>query len=217
VDTEPDQTILVWHIATHVYLSWYEAKHSRRPHSLAQVTQELSNYMIFLLAARPYMLPDNASRQWYIELCNKVIHELEYGSEADLLTLIRVQGDTTLSFREPPQPYKPADRFERNLTFDRACQLGAKLISKDQETPDANMLELINQVWVEMLYYAAYRCRPDSHVRQLSNGGEITTVVALMLEYTNSGFFRSNKEGSDGLPDFFFPMPTAPPGAFRQT
>ena len=48
VGTELDESILVWHIATHVYLSWYEGEHGCLTH-LAKVTQELSNYMLFLL------------------------------------------------------------------------------------------------------------------------------------------------------------------------
>jgi hypothetical protein len=53
------------------------------------------------------------------------------------------------------------------------------------------MLELMSQVWVELLCYAAARCSPDSHARQLSNGGEFTTIVAFLIEYTKS----SNMEG----------------------
>ncbi|KAK1609973.1 hypothetical protein QYE76_033646 [Lolium multiflorum] len=181
LDTEPDESLLLWHIATHVYVSWYEETHAGRLNHLAQVTQELSNYIIFLLAARPYMLPDNASRQRYVEICNAVLNQLKcsYRSEADLLKLIRDHGDALLRA-------KIEDVFERNTIFDRACLLGAMLISKELETPDANMLELISQVWVELLCYVALRCRPDSHARQLSNGGEFTTVVAILLEYAKS-------------------------------
>ncbi|XBI88533.1 hypothetical protein VPH35_026497 [Triticum aestivum] len=173
VDTELDDSILVWHIATHVYLSWYEAKHRSLP-QLAKVTQELSNYMMFLLAARPYMLPDNASRQKYIEL-GRGIGRSRPARNADH----RIEANV--------------DEVEENVTFDRASQLGTMLISKELETPDASMLKLISQVWVEMLSYAGYRCRPDSHARQLSNGGEIITIVALMVEYTKSGFLEFNE------------------------
>jgi hypothetical protein len=48
------------------------------------------------------------------------------------------------------------------------------------------MLELMSQVWVELVCYAAARCSPDSHARQLSNGEEFTTVVAFLIEYTKS-------------------------------
>ncbi|KAF7006378.1 hypothetical protein CFC21_021427 [Triticum aestivum] len=207
VDTELDQSILVWHIATHVYLSWYKAEHGCLPHH-AKVTEELSNYMMFLLAARPYMLPDNASRQKYIELCNKVINDLKlkYSSAEDLIMLVRNHGDALGAGRA--QPSGNADTIEENAdiiieneTFDRASQLSTKLIT--METPDTGMLKLINQVWVEMLSYAGYRCRPDSHARQLSNGGEITTIVVLLVEYLKSDFLEFEKVEQDaelGMP-----------------
>ncbi|XP_037481140.1 uncharacterized protein LOC119358836 [Triticum dicoccoides] len=194
VDSELDESILVWHIATDVYLSWYEAGHKRLPHP-AKVTQELSNYMMFLLAARPYMLPHNASRQRYIELCNKVIYHLQYNSAVDLIKLMQGHGDALNAEQTQPAvvvenlvvDMPAATTKESSVTFDRACQLGSKLISKGLETPDA-MLDLISQVWVEMLCYTGHRCRPDSHARQLSSGGEITTVVAILMEFLKSDF-----------------------------
>ncbi|KAM3392608.1 hypothetical protein ACQJBY_013643 [Aegilops geniculata] len=196
VDTELDESILIWHIATHVYLNWYEAKHRCLPQH-GKVTQELSNYMMFLLVARPYMLPDNASRQRYIELCNKVIYHLDYSSAEDLIKLIQGHGDQLIA--ERTQPARNDDTIEENVdtiieneTFDRACQLGTTLISKELETPDAKMLELITQVWFEILFYVGFRCRPDSHARQLGNGGEIITIVALMVEYMKSGVAQFN-------------------------
>jgi hypothetical protein len=188
VDTDLDMTILVWHIATHVYLSWYEANHAHRPHHLAQVTQVLSNYMMFLLADRPYMLPNNIGRHTYVELCSRVIHNLKYSSEADLLRLIQVHRGA-LSAGSDDDISRDHDISEMS-TLERACQLGAKLISRELETPDANFLELISQVWVELLCYTAYRCIPDSHAKQLSNGGEFTTIVALLLQYAQYGILH---------------------------
>lgn len=45
-------------------------------------------------------------------------------------------------------------------------------------------LELLAQVWVEAMCYAAQRCSAYSHTMQLSNGGELITVAALLLEHT---------------------------------
>ncbi|XP_020167076.1 uncharacterized protein [Aegilops tauschii subsp. strangulata] len=206
VDSELDESILVWHIATDVYLSWYESEHKRLPHP-AKVTQELSNYMMFLLAARPYMLPDNATRQRYIELCNKVIYhlELQYSSAEDLIKLMQGHGDALNAEQTQPAvvvenlvvDMPAATTKESSVTFDRACQLASKLISKELETPDATMMDLISQVWVEMLCYTGYRCRPDSHARQLSSGGEITTVVAILMEFLKSYFLKFNKQEPD--------------------
>ncbi|VAI42500.1 hypothetical protein VPH35_103007 [Triticum aestivum] len=207
VGIELDESILVWHIATHVYLSWHDERYPPRP-ALADTIQVLSNYMFFLLAARPHMLPNNASRQRYIELCNKVVNCLKYSSAEDLVSLIRERGkalDTpeiaqTLE-HDPSRSSCSAEEtngaLQENLTFDRASQLGEKLIDMTLDTPatSADMLDLISQVWMEMLCYVSYRCTPDSHARQLSNGGEITTVVAILMEYMKSDIFDSKRVG----------------------
>ncbi|CAM0948410.1 unnamed protein product [Alopecurus aequalis] len=197
VEIQLDESILVWHIATQVYLTCcYDAKYKSRP-ALAMTIEVLSNYMVFLLAARPFMLPDNASRQSYVELCNKVInHVNNYNSAEDLVRLIREHGEAlNTSTTGPPPPADAAETeiLEMNLTFDRASKLGAWLICNELNTPDvagAHMLNLVAQVWMEMLCYASYRCRADSHARQLRNGGEITTLVAILMEYLKSDVLK---------------------------
>jgi hypothetical protein len=196
VDIKLEESILMWHIATHVYLSCYEEKHSSRP-NLAKAVQVISNYIIFLLAARPYMLPDNASRQRYVELCNKVINHLEYSSAEHLVKFIRENGERLNTTSSPPHAERIAEEDaeripEEDLTFDRASQLGAKLIAKELDEA-ADMLDLISQVWMEMLCYVSCRCRAESHARQLSDGGEIVTIVAILMEYMRTDFFKKNR------------------------
>uniref|UniRef100_A0ACD5X710 Uncharacterized protein n=1 Tax=Avena sativa TaxID=4498 RepID=A0ACD5X710_AVESA len=196
VDIQLEESILVWHLATHVYLSWYGEKHSAsRSSNLANTIQVLSNYIVFLLAARPYMLPGNASRQRYVELCDKVINHLEYSSAEDLVRLIRENGER-LNTSGPSPRAELERRSEGDLTFDRASHLGAKLIIEGLDTAD-DMLDLISQVWMEILCYVSYRCRPESHARQLSDGGEIMTIVAILMEYMRTGFLKDI--GLDGF------------------
>jgi hypothetical protein len=47
-------------------------------------------------------------------------------------------------------------------------------------------LEMVLAVWVELLLYAGGRCSRDSHARHLSNGGELVTVLWLMMAHQNS-------------------------------
>ncbi|VAI39207.1 unnamed protein product [Triticum turgidum subsp. durum] len=208
VDIELDESILVWHIATHVYLSWHDVRYSPRP-DLFKTVEVLSNYMVFLLAARPHMLPNNASRQRYIELCNKVINNLKYNSAEELVALIRQRGEElnspetaqTLQAKSTMDSHSPdetTETLQENLTFDRASRLSAKLIGMASETPAMGpcMLDLISEVWMQMLCYTSYRCTPDSHARQLSNGGEITTIVAILIEYMKSNIFNFKHIGS---------------------
>uniref|UniRef100_A0ACD5XF49 Uncharacterized protein n=1 Tax=Avena sativa TaxID=4498 RepID=A0ACD5XF49_AVESA len=194
VDIQLEESILVWHVATHVYLSWYDEKHSASQTNLANAIEVLSNYIVFLLAARPYMLPDNASRQRYVELCDKVINRVEYRSAEHLVRLIREKGER-INTAAPPPPHADLERRPaEDLTFDRASQLGAKLISKGLDAADG-MLDLISQVWMEIMCYVSYRCRPESHARQLSDGGEIITIVAILMEYMRTGFLKERLYG----------------------
>lgn len=46
-----------------------------------------------------------------------------------------------------------------------------------------DLLELIFNVWVDKLVYASTRGRTDSHIKQLSSGGELTTIVWIMAQH----------------------------------
>jgi hypothetical protein len=56
---------------------------------------------------------------------------------------------------------------------------------------DANVDEvsLLLRLWTDFLEYAANRCSRESHARKLSSGGELTTIVWLILEH-----LRQSKE-----------------------
>jgi hypothetical protein len=56
--------------------------------------------------------------------------------------------------------------------------LADELLSMESNTPD--LLQMMFEVWLEMLCYAANHCGGDSHARQLSSGGEFITVVWLL-------------------------------------
>jgi hypothetical protein len=45
------------------------------------------------------------------------------------------------------------------------------------------MLELIAQVWLEMLCFAGHRCTAYSHAKQLGSGGDLITLAALLVKY----------------------------------
>ncbi|KAM0906734.1 hypothetical protein ACQ4PT_016550 [Festuca glaucescens] len=71
VDMEIGESILVWHIATHFYLSRINGD------SIAKATGELSRYMFFLLAVRPSMLPYHGLDLSGLDLSQTSITRLE--------------------------------------------------------------------------------------------------------------------------------------------
>jgi hypothetical protein len=96
--------------------------------------------MFFLLAARPYMLPNPVNRQSYVRLCYDVIN-----AGHDLLGSIQDEAKTS-----------PAPQFEPrgNETLERGCRIAEGLISKGS---GVETMQMIFHLWLEMLCYTAYR------------------------------------------------------------
>jgi len=206
IDIELDESIVVWHIVTDLYLCWFkkQAKSSGRQDDtehqgdaqadLSKAVEALSNYMLFLLAARPYMLPPSADRNAYAQMCyamlppkgkrkNDALSALEFKSAEDLASSLRRLGDT-LGTGSPPitlqPPIEVLGRYDA-ATWETGAELGAKLIGEDRLVGKStgDMLEMIVQVWLEMLLHVGYRFSAYSHAKQLSNGSELVTVAAL--------------------------------------
>ncbi|WVZ83538.1 hypothetical protein U9M48_030675 [Paspalum notatum var. saurae] len=201
-----DERILVWHIATNIFLSWWRSEkkqHTTNKDDKAEVVEALSNYMVFLLATDPYMLSPAASRSSYIEVCYGLTTKgPRYGSAEELAGVLRSYGEGLLEAAATGSTDNLHIRYGFRLDFSTqqhlrlmlqtGCKLGAKLISSEvelQDTAAAGTLEVVAQVWVEMLCYAAEQCSADSHAKQLSNGGELITVAALLLKYLKKRHF----------------------------
>ncbi|CAL4951691.1 unnamed protein product [Urochloa decumbens] len=203
-----EETILVWHIATAVYTCWYKkqmeaagdagaAACRSRTTTMAEAVEALSNYMLFLLAARPYMLPAPANRNAYVEMCYG-LSCLTYSSVDDLATSLKGYGDASLntaasssnsSFAFSYVATVQHSSLVHNDIFKTGCMLGAKLVGESERdhSPAAgngdSMLELLLQVWAEMLCNTGHRCSAYSHARQLGSGGELITVAAILSQY----------------------------------
>jgi hypothetical protein len=57
------------------------------------------------------------------------------------------------------------------------------------------LLELMFDVWVDKMLYAATRCSKDSHAKQLGRGGELTTILWIVAEH--AGPFRIGETSND--------------------
>uniref|UniRef100_A0A453D0A9 DUF4220 domain-containing protein n=1 Tax=Aegilops tauschii subsp. strangulata TaxID=200361 RepID=A0A453D0A9_AEGTS len=210
---EFQEDILVWHIATQVFLTSDDGKlYAETKH--AKAIKALSEYLMFLVAVRRHMLPGLVLRSLY-EVTKESLQDVwrdEVGTSS-------IQGSgSTVSGREEKlarilRDKKDADS-EWGLEHDKTrlvsdgANIAMVLLSADEsEMPE--LLELVFNVWVDKLLYAGTRCSRESHARQLSRGGELTTIVWILAEH--AGPFQIGQRGPDNKKQEPCPPPPPPP------
>ncbi|CAL4985834.1 unnamed protein product [Urochloa decumbens] len=196
-----DESILVWHIATDVYI--HKSKNTEHDQKLLEATNKvLSNYMVFLLVVKPEMVPGRTRHNLFAD----VLRDLEDN------TTFRLTGEDNSSLRtwnpyymvkellhhEGPSSsriplrekladdllneYISEDGDVRKMVVRHGVLLGKELLDRKLRA-ERDTLEVILGVWVEMMVYAAEHCSRDSHARQLSHGGEFITTVWLVVHH----------------------------------
>ncbi|KAK1611616.1 hypothetical protein QYE76_035289 [Lolium multiflorum] len=210
VELEFDESMLLWHIATD--LCYYGERRDNHDFSesdgatsggcfwsyedfdglwsfieveyrpLQSLSKQISNYMLFLLVMRPFMMTATIGQIRFGDTCAEAKTFFHRGADDDLT---EVQGAEMLSAVQTnnirPRDVK-GDR-SKSVLFD-ACRLAEVLRSLH---PQAKRWRVISGVWVEMLCYAAGKCRGNFHAKQLSQGGELLTVVWLLMAHFGIG------------------------------
>lgn len=181
-EVEFDQSILLWHIATD--LCYY----SDEPHSLNPVARQsretsqlLSDYMLYLLVMRPFLMPNGLGQIRFEDTCAEVdelLKERKYISEGKQVCKMILGVNTDI----PPSEVK-GDRC-KSVLFD-ACRLAKSLqcLETEEDWSKEMKWEMMSHVWVEMLCHAASQCRGLHHAKQLSQGGELITHVWLLMAH----------------------------------
>ncbi|KAK9949556.1 hypothetical protein M0R45_005073 [Rubus argutus] len=178
VDVTYDRSILLWHIATE--LCYYDMSNAGDNHR--EFSKTLSDYMLYLLVMQPALMSSVAG------IGQKRFSDTV--AEAKQFFKKRALGSNTepkeaceklLEVNTEVKPIDVKGNRSKSVLFD-ACILAREL--KKLEALEAGLKwNLISQVWVEMLSYAASHCRPNSHAQLLSRGGELVTFVWLLMAH----------------------------------
>ncbi|XP_010047861.2 uncharacterized protein LOC104436710 [Eucalyptus grandis] len=176
IETAFDRSIIIWHMATDIC---YHSKF--RESENCSGSKLLSDYMMYLLAIRPYVLSIPT---------NEITFEHAYSEVKKFLAVSNLGDRDKALGKLSPSPVQENDLelgvghifFKEWHVLEEARRL-AGLLNK-MEDP----WKLISSVWVEMVCYTAYNCQIYNHTKLLRRGGDILTHVWLLLAHKTDKF-----------------------------
>ncbi|WVZ95207.1 hypothetical protein U9M48_041001 [Paspalum notatum var. saurae] len=209
---EFEEDVMAWHIATCIFLSrdnvktvaeWSSSSPELKLVAKVAAMEAMSEYLMFLVAQRRDMLPGLVLHS----LLQETRWALEYvwnggdGREATTdptTTPLALQGKERLATFVREMRINKPDWAESNrgwlLVSDAAGIASAlsKSSGEDMLHQLPEMMDFVFKVWVDKLLYAAVRCSREHHAQQLSRGGELTTLLWIIVHH--AGPFRIGEE-----------------------
>ena len=141
----------------------------------------LSDYMIYLLVKQPNMMSavTGIGQIRYRDTCAEAV---KFFSRRGIKQDQRKACQAILAVDTEVKPvYVKGDR-SKSVLFD------ASMLAKELEKLDEHeRWQIIIKVWVEMLSYAASHCRPDTHAKEVSKGGQLISFVWLLMAHFGLG------------------------------
>jgi hypothetical protein len=219
---EFEEDVLTWHIATCIILPYTRQKGvPGESEGHAKAIAVVSDYMMFLVAVRRRMLPGlvlhslfEVTKQTLFDIWNKVdrtrvlsdnemkkVAEASNGEKLAMILRHLRRGDEESLRQLSEHKLKPNDGsrilWDSVQLFCSLTLAGEKpgdraTPGRKRKVPVARLLEFIFNVWVDKLVYAAVRCSRESHAKQLSAGGDLTTVLWMVIQH--AGPFRMGEQ-----------------------
>ncbi|KAL2944922.1 Indole-3-glycerol phosphate synthase [Bienertia sinuspersici] len=178
-----DESLLIWHLATDICF-WTDVA-STSDHR--RFSKALSDYLSYLLLRQQKLVSSVVgmidTRFDETLCCQTASVQDELPSQKEESKFFQRFCQKMLEVKVDVQPVtiaKDSDR-SKSVLFD-ACRLAKQL-----EMFGERQWEITSKVWVELLCYAAVRCAPRSHIAQLSQGGELITLVWLYMAHLGLG------------------------------
>ncbi|KAM0828963.1 hypothetical protein ACQ4PT_067189 [Festuca glaucescens] len=155
-----EHALFCMHIFTEMHLSTLGDGGTGVTKVLAGECRKLSNYLMYLMAVYPSMLPVGSAAQDHESLLVEWIRK-DHGKLEKIDILKRYA----------------AEILDRESTIK----------SPFNKPPSETSLQEIREVWARLLMYAAGKCRMELHAWQLGEGLELLTVVGTLMMHHNIG------------------------------
>ncbi|CAO2822125.1 unnamed protein product [Amaranthus hypochondriacus] len=182
IDMDYDKSWLTWHLATDICY-WMESA-DKIADIHCGLSKKLSDYMAYLLLRRQELVSELVGRSDIrFQHTIKEIEDYSYWKEDNVSTQMTLE-NLLRRFCEYVLYKKVDDEIQISIgetndsqsVFHDACLLAKQLAMFGDDK-----WEIISNVWVEMLSYAAIHSSPRSHLAQLCIGGELITIVWLLM------------------------------------
>ncbi|KAK2654407.1 hypothetical protein Ddye_014263 [Dipteronia dyeriana] len=172
---ELERSILAWHSATDI---WYELDRDdlkRQGFDVelhCELIFQISRYMFYLLVLHPNTVSDGSMKQITLQSILSPARKVSFASKTEACQ----------NFKDLLYQSEFNDHFLDN-------DLPEFLQNLSKQTLEERW-KRISWSWLEMLPYAAWKCKGDQHAKQLKRGGEFLTHVSLLtvlfgLNYKN--------------------------------
>lgn len=189
-EVEYPESLLLWHIATELRFNVDDSEElSVQPAIFVhkKLSKLLSDYALYLLLMQPTIMAA-VSGNWkmvFQDTCAEAKRFFRNNSCSEpsgaCVEILKINSDI--------KPGAVKGDVSKSVLFD-ACRL-AKQLSKLEEQ---NQWKLMSKVWLELLCYAAVHCRANVHAQQPSKGGELITLIWLLMNHFGLGiqFYEAN-------------------------
>ncbi|XP_056169036.1 uncharacterized protein LOC130138597 [Syzygium oleosum] len=186
-DVDYDESLLLWHVATELCYNT-DTDESTNFNTDRRNSKVLSDYMLHLMIKQPDMMSavggygEIRFRYTRDEMDTFISKNLSDGSKTKITKESVSQSLLSVDSKVEPDP-RSKETIKSVLTDARAL---ARVLLRDIEKE--KRWKIMSEVWVELLGYAAIHCRPYNYAQQLSKGGELVTLVWLLM--AQLGFYR---------------------------
>ncbi|KAF8012495.1 hypothetical protein BT93_I0612 [Corymbia citriodora subsp. variegata] len=198
IELEFDQSVHVWHIATEVLCQAEDlADDANMSEQLsgymlalpedANMSKQLSRYMLYLLVVHPFLLPVGVGRVRFRDIYVEAMSLFNNNRVSIQKTRAAVESECNIgkackvlrdNVHEELAPLMP--KGDSKFSLYQGCRLASQLREKRYQQMK---WDIVSSVWVEMLVYAAAKCKGVQHARQLRRGGEFLTHVWLLMAH----------------------------------
>ena len=194
-DVDYDESLLLWHIATELCYNDKEDVTYQREQDRSldefhrRISKRISDYMIYLLVMKPGMMSAVSGiglirfRDTRAEAYKFFESELSTADKSlPAEQLQKTACERIINVNTDVKPVTIKGDRSKSVLFE-AARLAKELKKEEYK----RKWEIISKVWVELLSYGASHIRSSAHAQQLSKGGELITVVWLLMAQLGLG------------------------------